>query len=54
MRAEKRNHVLLGVTGSARTFTLAKTIEAVHRPALILAPNKTLAAQVYGVFAPAG
>jgi excinuclease ABC subunit B len=53
-RAEKRDRVLLGVTDSGRTFTVAKTIEAVHRPALILAPNQTLAAQLYGVSAPAG
>jgi excinuclease ABC subunit B len=39
--------VLLGVTGSGKTFTMAKTIEAVQRPALVLAPNKTLAAQLY-------
>jgi excinuclease ABC subunit B len=40
--------VLLGVTGSGKTFTMAKVIEAVQKPALILAPNKTLAAQLYG------
>jgi len=39
---------LLGVTGSGKTFTIANVIEAVQRPALILAPNKTLAAQLYG------
>jgi len=39
---------LLGVTGSGKTFTIAKVIEAVQRPTLILAPNKTLAAQLYG------
>jgi excinuclease ABC subunit B len=44
----ERNQVLLGVTGSGKTFTMAKVIEAVQRPALILAPNKTLAAQLYG------
>ena len=38
------NQVLLGVTGSGKTFTMAKVIEATNRPALILAPNKTLAA----------
>ncbi len=43
-----RDQVLLGVTGSGKTFTMAKVIEAVQRPALILAPNKTLAAQLYG------
>ena len=43
-----RDQVLLGVTGSGKTFTMAKVIEAVQRPTLILAPNKTLAAQLYG------
>ena len=42
------NQVLLGVTGSGKTFTMAKVIEGTNRPALILAPNKTLAAQLYG------
>jgi excinuclease ABC subunit B len=42
------NQVLLGVTGSGKTFTMAKVIEATQRPALILAPNKILAAQLYG------
>ena len=42
------NQVLLGVTGSGKTFTMAKIIEQTNRPALILAPNKTLAAQLYG------
>ena len=45
-----RNQVLLGVTGSGKTYTMAKVIEATQRPALILAPNKTLAAQLYGEF----
>jgi excinuclease ABC subunit B len=45
-----RDQVLLGVTGSGKTFTMAKIIEATQRPALILAPNKTLAAQLYGEF----
>ncbi|MEM6850087.1 MAG: DEAD/DEAH box helicase family protein, partial [Pseudomonadota bacterium] len=44
------DQVLLGVTGSGKTFTMAKVIEAVNRPALVLAPNKTLAAQLYGEF----
>ncbi len=44
------DQVLLGVTGSGKTFTMAKVIEATQRPALILAPNKTLAAQLYGEF----
>ncbi len=48
-RSEK-DQVLLGVTGSGKTFTMAKVIEQVQRPALILAPNKTLAAQLYGEF----
>nr|WP_051081270.1 excinuclease ABC subunit UvrB [Saccharibacter floricola] len=43
----ERNQVLLGVTGSGKTFTMAKVIEAVQRPTLIMAPNKTLAAQLY-------
>jgi excinuclease ABC subunit B len=46
----ERDQVLLGVTGSGKTFTMAKVIEAVQRPALILAPNKILAAQLYGEF----
>ena len=46
--AGERDQVLLGVTGSGKTFTMAKVIEAVQKPALILAPNKTLAAQLYG------
>ncbi len=45
--AADRDQVLLGVTGSGKTFTMAKVIEAVQRPALVLAPNKTLAAQLY-------
>ncbi len=44
---EERDQVLLGVTGSGKTFTMAKIIEAQERPTLILAPNKTLAAQLY-------
>jgi excinuclease ABC subunit B len=46
--AGKRDQVLLGVTGSGKTFTMAKVIEAHKKPALIMAPNKTLAAQLYG------
>ena len=49
-RENERDQVLLGVTGSGKTFTMAKVIEATQRPALILAPNKTLAAQLYGEF----
>lgn len=46
----ERMQVLLGVTGSGKTYTMAQVIERVQRPALILAPNKTLAAQLYGEF----
>lgn len=45
-----RDQTLLGVTGSGKTFTMAKVIEAVQRPALIMAPNKTLAGQLYSEF----
>ncbi len=45
--ATERDQVLLGVTGSGKTFTMAKVIESLQRPALVLAPNKTLAAQLY-------
>ncbi len=48
IRGGERDQVLLGVTGSGKTFTMAKVIEAVQKPTLILAPNKTLAAQLYG------
>lgn len=48
--AGEKDQVLLGVTGSGKTFTMAKVIEAVQRPALVLAPNKILAAQLYGEF----
>ena len=44
------HQVLLGVTGSGKTYTMAKIIEATQRPAIIMAPNKTLAAQLYGEF----
>ncbi|MEN3793747.1 excinuclease ABC subunit UvrB [Fulvimarina sp. MAC3] len=47
---EDKTQVLLGVTGSGKTFTVANVIERTQRPALILAPNKTLAAQLYGEF----
>ena len=50
VRRQDRTQVLLGVTGSGKTFTMAKVIEATQRPALVLAPNKTLAAQLYGEF----
>ncbi len=48
VQADERDQVLLGVTGSGKTFTMAKLIEHAQRPTLILAPNKTLAAQLYG------
>lgn len=48
VRQNEKNQVLLGVTGSGKTFTVAKVIENLQRPTLILAPNKTLAAQLYG------
>ena len=50
IEAGERNQVLLGATGTGKTFTMAKVIEATQRPAIILAPNKTLAAQLYGEF----
>jgi len=49
-RAGERDQVLLGVTGSGKTFTMAKVVEQLQRPALVLAPNKILAAQLYGEF----
>ena len=48
--AGEKHQVLLGVTGSGKTFTMAKVIEQLNRPALILAHNKTLAAQLYHEF----
>ena len=50
VRDGERNQVLLGATGTGKTFTMAKVIEETQRPAIILAPNKTLAAQLYGEF----
>jgi excinuclease ABC subunit B len=50
VEAGEKHQVLLGVTGSGKTFTMAKVIEAVNRPALVLAHNKTLAAQLYHEF----
>ncbi|MCP5088228.1 MAG: DEAD/DEAH box helicase family protein, partial [Rhodobacteraceae bacterium] len=47
---QEQNQVLLGATGTGKTFTMAKVIEATQRPAIILAPNKTLAAQLFGEF----
>ncbi len=49
-RAGEKDQVLLGVTGSGKTFTMARVIEDLQRPALVLAPNKILAAQLYGEF----
>ncbi|MER2519795.1 MAG: excinuclease ABC subunit UvrB [Bdellovibrionales bacterium] len=48
LREGLRDQVLLGVTGSGKTFTMAQVIQELQRPALVLAPNKTLAAQLYG------
>ncbi|MBE1296529.1 MAG: excinuclease ABC subunit UvrB [Rhodobacteraceae bacterium] len=50
VREGERSQVLLGATGTGKTFTMAKVIEETQRPAIILAPNKTLAAQLYGEF----
>ena len=50
IRQGERDQVLLGATGTGKTFTMAKMIEETQRPAIILAPNKTLAAQLYGEF----
>jgi excinuclease ABC subunit B len=50
LRSGDQNQVLLGATGTGKTFTMAKVIEETQRPAIILAPNKTLAAQLYGEF----
>jgi len=50
VRDGERDQVLLGATGTGKTFTMAKVIEQTQRPAIILAPNKTLAAQLYGEF----
>lgn len=50
LEEHKEHQVLLGVTGSGKTFTIANVIERVNRPALIMAPNKTLAAQLYNEY----
>ena len=50
VRDGEQNQVLLGATGTGKTYTMAKVIEETQRPAIILAPNKTLAAQLYGEF----
>src|SRR5947209_1462659 len=46
----ERHQTLLGVTGSGKTFTMCHIVQAVQRPTLVLAPNKTLAAQLYSEF----
>ena len=51
VRAGERYQTLLGVTGSGKTFTMAKVIEEVQKPTLVMAPNKTLAAQLASEFA---
>jgi excinuclease ABC subunit B len=50
LRGGQKDMVLLGVTGSGNTFTMAKTIEAIQKPTLIVTHNKTLAAQLYSEF----
>src|SRR5690606_17240766 len=50
LKAGKRDQVLLGVTGSGKTFTMANVIQEMQRPTLVLSHNKTLAAQLYGEF----
>jgi len=50
VKNKEKHQVLLGVTGSGKTFTVANVIQEVQKPTLILAPNKTLAAQLYGEF----
>jgi excinuclease ABC subunit B len=50
VRAGKRDQVLLGVTGSGKTFTMANVIQELQRPALVLSHNKTLAAQLFAEF----
>lgn len=50
LRSGAREQTLLGVTGSGKTFTMAQVIEKMQKPALVIAPNKTLAAQLYGEF----
>src|SRR5512139_4071381 len=47
LAAKRRHQVLLGVTGSGKTFTMANVVARVNRPTLVMAPNKTLAAQLY-------
>jgi excinuclease ABC subunit B len=50
LRAGRKHQVLMGVTGSGKTFTMANVIQAVDRPTLVMSHNKTLAAQLYSEF----
>src|SRR5512135_2775786 len=50
LEADARHQVLLGVTGSGKTFTMANVVARVNKPTLVIAPNKTLAAQLYNEF----
>ncbi|MBI4510468.1 MAG: DEAD/DEAH box helicase family protein, partial [Deltaproteobacteria bacterium] len=50
LRRGEKHQVLLGITGSGKTFTIANVLAEIGRPTLIIAPNKTLAAQLYGEF----
>ena len=50
IETNKRDQVLLGVTGSGKTFTMANVIARINKPTLVIAPNKTLAAQLYNEF----
>ena len=50
LKAGEKNQVLLGVTGSGKTFTLANVVNEIQKPTLVLAHNKTLAAQLYNEF----
>ena len=50
LKNDIENQVLLGVTGSGKTFTIANVIQAIKKPTIILSHNKTLAAQLYGEF----
>jgi len=50
LKAGVKDQVLLGVTGSGKTFTMAKVIEKINKPTLVISPNKTLAAQLYQEF----
>src|SRR5438132_9011256 len=50
LQSGNKNQTLLGVTGSGKTFTVAQVVERVQKPTLVLAPNKTLAAQLYAEY----